>query len=385
MIRRWLAAALGCLLLAGCGGAPAASPSGSAASSKPSGGSAAAGDAQAKWDALVAAARKEGTLTLAVGAAGGATARQLLPPAFKEDFGIDLQVIVGPSTQLVSRLELERSSGQHTVDVAIGGADTMYHSFYGEKLIAPMKPLLIHPDVLNGDNWTSGKPWFMDPEQQYILRLSNGIAATPAVNSTMVNPAEFTSANDFLKPQYKGRMATIDPAINGAGAQHAVYLQVKLGADYVKKLYVDQAPVRTQDYRQMADWVARGNYPISIIMNVNDVEQAKKDGLPIKEIPPLKDMPGYVTAGSGLMAVLQDAPHPNAAQLFANWMALPRASAIYNRGLLTPSTLKTVKNDWAPDYSVPKPGVEYADLYDWDYTLNTYPKTFEALRKTLGS
>ncbi|HLQ35322.1 MAG TPA: extracellular solute-binding protein [Chloroflexota bacterium] len=370
------------LLLAACGGTAAPGGSGNAAA-KPA--TSLSGEARAKWDNLVAAAKKEGKVTLTVGPGGGAQARQVIPPAFKEDFGIDVEVLVSPSTQTISRLKLEQSSGLHTVDVAIGGSDTMYLSFYGEKLIGPMRPMLVHPDVLNGANWSDGKPWFMDPEQQYILRLSNGVTGQTAVNTKLVDPNELKSSDDLLKPQYKGKLAMFDPTINGSGAQHAVFLQVKLGPEYIKKLYVDQQPVRTQDNRQLGDWVGRGNYPIAISMNSATLEQAKQDGLPIKELPPFKETGGYVTAGSGLMAVIKDPPHPSATQLFVNWMALPHGQTVYNRAVQMVSPLTTVKSDWVPSYVVPTPGVDYFDLYDWDYTINTYPKIFDSIRKTLGT
>jgi iron(III) transport system substrate-binding protein len=368
--------------LAACGGTAAPAASGSAAA-KPA--ASLSGEAQAKWDALIAAAKKEGKLTLTVGQGGGAQARQTIPPAFKEDFGIDVEVLVSPSSQMVSRLKLEQSSGSQTMDVAIGGSDTMYLTLYGEKLIAPMRPLLIHPDVLNGANWSDGKPWLMDPEQQYILRISNGVTGQTVVNTSLVNPSELALATDMLKPQFKGKLAMFDPTINGSGAQHAVYLQVKLGTDFVKKLYVDQAPIRTQDNRQLADWVGRGNYPIAISMTAANIEPLKKDGLPVKELAPFKDAPGYLTAGSGLMAVLKGAPHPNATQLFVNWMAMPHGQAVYNRAVQMVSPLTTVKSDWVPDYVIPKPNVDYIDLYDWDYTFNTYPPAFDTIRKLLGT
>jgi len=371
------------LLLAACGGQAAAgqsAPPSVAASAAPS-----TASAGSQWDDLVAAAKKEGKITLTVGAGGGPQARTVIPPAFKEDFGIDVEVIVSPSTEMVSRLKLEQSSGLHTVDVAIGGSDTMYSSFYGDKLIAPMRPLLINLDVLNGTNWVSGKPWFMDPDQQYILRLSNGATGQTVVNTTSIKPSDLTSATDLLKPQYKGKLASFDPTINGAGAQHAVFLDVKLGIDFVKKLYVDQQSVRTQDNRQLADWVGRGNYPIAITMPSAYIEQSKHDGLPVTELPPFKDAPGYITAGSGLMAVLKDSPHPNAAQLFANWMAMPHGQTVYNRAQQMVSPLTTVKSDWVPSYVVPKPGVDYLDLYDWNYSVNIYPAALDEVRKALGS
>src|SRR5690349_16272676 len=82
------------LILAGCGGtaAPAASKAGGAPAA--SGATKPAASAGADWDALVAAAKKEGKVTITVGAGGGAQARQVIPPAFKEDFGIDVEVLV---------------------------------------------------------------------------------------------------------------------------------------------------------------------------------------------------------------------------------------------------------------------------------------------------
>ena len=373
-----------CLGLVACGGTPAASPSvGSPSAAKAEG--SAGGDWQAKWNSLVAAAKKEGRLVLAVAPGGGASARQAIPPAFKEDFGIEVEVIVGPSSQMVERLKLERSSGIHSVDVTIGGADTMYHSFYDEKLIQPFRDQLINPEALDPKRWTVGKPWFMDPEEQSILRISTGITGFAAINTKFFSPNDFTSFNDFLKPQYKGKLSTFDPTINGAGGQHAAYLEYKLGPEYIKKLYVDQQPVKSQDNRQLSDWVGRGNYPLSIVMNAVNIEQLKSDGLPVKELPFFKEAPGYLTGGSGLMAEIKDPPHPNAAALFLNWMAIDRGQTVYDRAVQLISPRSSIKSDWAPEYVVPKPGVEYTDSYSWDYTFNVYPKAFETVRKILGA
>jgi ABC-type Fe3+ transport system substrate-binding protein len=106
----------------------------------------------------------------------------------------------------------------------------------------------------------------------------------------------------------------------------------------------------------------------------------KKDGLPVQVLPAFKDAPGYLTGGSGLMAQLKDPPHPNAATLFVNWMAMDHAQTVYNRAVQLISPRTTVKSDWAPDYVVPKPGIEYVDTYDWDYVFKTYPTAFKTVR-----
>jgi len=373
--------------LSACGSSSAA-PSASAPAASPasaSAGASGAGNAQAKWDALVAAAKKEGKITLAVAPGGGASAREVIPPAFKQAFGIDVEVLVGPSSQLVERLKLEQSSGIHSVDVAIGGADTMYSSFYGDKLIAPVKDQLIRPEVMNPASWTIGHPWFMDPEEQSILRISSGLSGFTAINTNLVKAADLTSSSDFLKPEYKGKIAVFDPTINGSGGQHASYMLIKLGPDFVKKLYVDQQPVKTQDNRQFSDWVGRGNYPIGWGMNPANIEGLKADKLPVRELPTLKDVQPYLTGGSGLMVELKEPPHPNAAAVFLNWMAMPEGNAVYNKAIQMVSPLTTVKSDWVPDYVQPKAGVDYLDTYGWDYSLKTYPEAFKQLRQLLGA
>src|SRR5207249_2513769 len=118
---------------------------------------------------------------------------------------------------------------------------------------------------------------------------SSGLTGFSAINTQMLKTSDFTSWQDFLKPQYKGKIATFDPTINGAGSQHAAYLAYKLGADYVKKLYVDQQPQTTRDQRQLSDWVGRGNYPIGISMSANQIERLKADGLPAVELQGFKD------------------------------------------------------------------------------------------------
>jgi ABC-type Fe3+ transport system substrate-binding protein len=387
-----LPVAAGCLLLAACGGGSGATPAGSAASpagsgaaGKPAGSGAQASGAQTNWDALIAAAKKEGTLTLAVAPGGGSSARDVIPPAFKQDFGIDVEVLVGPSSQLVTRLKLEQSSGQSTVDVTIGGADTMYSSFYGDKLIEPMKPLLINPEAINPSSWFVGHPWFMDPEQQSILRIASGLSSFNVVNSTMVKPSELGSWDDWLKPQYKGKISSFDPTINGAGGQHAAYIEYRKGPDFIKQLYAGQQVTFTQDMRQFADWVGQGKYPIGLGMSIVNIESLKKDGFPVEILPSYPETPGYITGGSGLMAVLKNPPHPNAAQLFVNWMAMDRGQSVYDKAVQLISPRTTVKSDWAPDYAVPKPGVDYTDTYSWDYTNTTYPQAFKAVRQALGA
>src|SRR5204863_4392522 len=104
--------------------------------------------------------------------------------------------IAGRSGQLVERVKVERAAGIYSVDVYMSGPDTSFNVLYAEKLIDPLRPMLIVPEVTDPAKWKRGKPWFMDPEEQYVLRLFNSIDSLIFINTDYVKPEEMRSAKD---------------------------------------------------------------------------------------------------------------------------------------------------------------------------------------------
>ena len=70
--------------------------------------------------------------------------RQNLPRAFKERFGVDLEYLGGRSAKLVTRVENERAAGMYTLDVHLGGGDTVV-GMYQNGWLAPVRPQLGAP------------------------------------------------------------------------------------------------------------------------------------------------------------------------------------------------------------------------------------------------
>src|ERR1700722_8717456 len=100
-------------------------------------------DWQRTWDETLAAARKEGKVVI-VGTPKP-TMRNEIIPKFTTRFGIQVEFIAGRSGDIAERIRIERSSGIYSVDVHMSGPDTTLNVMYPEKLIAPLKPLLILP------------------------------------------------------------------------------------------------------------------------------------------------------------------------------------------------------------------------------------------------
>jgi hypothetical protein len=193
-----------------------------------------------QWSELVAAAQKEGRVVIL--APPDTAVRQALPAAFKARYGITVDYLGGRSSESAGKMRSEREAGVYTVDVALAGIQTMATIFYREKMLVPLRPLLIDPDVIDPGKWKRGSLWFMDPEQQYILRLFNTAGANFYVNTQFAKPSDFHSARDLLDPKWKGKISMADPTVPGTGSNQAARFYVQFGEDYVKRLYVDQQP-----------------------------------------------------------------------------------------------------------------------------------------------
>ena len=146
-------------------------------------------DWEKKWDELVADAKKEGKVVII--APPDPQVREALPAAFKAKYGITVEYLGGRSSETAAKMRAERNAGVYTVDVALSGIQTMAAIFYREKMLDPIDDtVLMLPEVTEGKYWKTGKPWFMDPEGKYILRLFNTCHRDVLPQYQLVKPEE---------------------------------------------------------------------------------------------------------------------------------------------------------------------------------------------------
>jgi iron(III) transport system substrate-binding protein len=336
------------------------------------------------WDELAAAARREGTLVV-LGPAHQEV-RRVLGPAFKKRFGVEMEYLGGSGGAAASRLRAERSAGLYTADVGLAAIQTLATVFYAEKMLDPIKPLLVMPEVVDGSKWKKGELWFPDPEQQYVLRLFSYMGESFTVNTDYVKPEDMLTAHQLLlDPKWKGKIAVHDPRSSGTGSNIAAQLYAQLGGeDFLKKFYVDQKPMISGTERQITDWLLRGTYPIAVGGDFGEVEKMRDEGLPVLAVYDLPDMKAVITGGNGMIVVFNRAPHPNAAKLFVNWLASKEGLEIYARA----SVRVTTRNDideasFLPPETIPQAGVEYFDSYDWEFSVDTKAKVRKIMEKML--
>lgn len=334
------------------------------------------------WDQLVAAARTEGKVVV-VGPPD-ADVRRELPKAFKKRFDIDLEYIGGRGRSSAARIATERAAGHYTADAVIAGLSTLAIVYYREKMLDPLKPALVLPEVLNGSKWKRGGLWFVDPEKNYVLRISNNVQRSFYINTAKVKADEIRSIKDLVDPKWRGKIAMDDPTLSGSGLTLAARVYISQGKDFVKKLFVDQKPRISRDRRQLADWLVRGTYPIVFNAGDDDVAEARKQGFPVKEVDDVIGLPLTTSAGFGMIGLLNRAPHPSAAKVFVNWIASREGMEIYSRARAEVPTRNDIDEaSYLAPEAIPKPGIEYFDTYDWDFVVTKRAQIRRIMKKMM--
>ena len=312
------------------------------------------------WDETLAAAKKEGKVVI-LGSPDPVMRNEIIP-AFQSRYGISVEYIaVSNSGQASGRIKTERQSGIYSVDVFLSGLGTTVNVYYPEKMIAPIKPLLVLPDVTDGSKWKRGKPWFIDPDEQYILMLFANVDSHFYINTDFVEPDEVRSAKDLLNSKWTGKISSEDPTSSGTGANTAGHILRELGPDFTKKLYIDQKPAVSRERRQLTDWLARGTYPICFTCRTDDIRQLLKEGFKIMEVFQLSDLKNRLNSSPFILSYADRAPHPNAARVFINWLIGKEALEIYSRGYESPTLRTDVDESFLDPDNIPKPGMSYTD------------------------
>ena len=283
-----------------------------------------------QWKQLIAAAQKEGKLV--VEASGGA-GRRYRPVArfFGKKFGIDVTFATGRDAG--ERIMAERHAGKYLVDIMMLSQSTPLKLLIPAGALAPLPPLLIHPEVTDTSLWFRGRHFWGDATEKYILFFAGNARLSPVTfyyNTKLLTPddvAGLKSMWDFVKKDPKpswAKKVVAEPPTEQATQYASAYAHPDLGAEWVRE-FVSNPHINWQtNDRLIVDGLARGKYAIAIFIagtNRRDLEDLQEKGLPVKEFTsPLKERPHISLSGSSSAIHQLDRPlHPNAAKLFLNW------------------------------------------------------------------
>lgn len=252
----------------------------------------------AAWDKLVEDARKEGGVTIY--SSQGLKQLNELGKRFEAKYGIPVQVVRAVETDLWPRIDVEHETGA-------GIADIMSAAATGPIIERSRKGFAVAP----------AGPAFDDPVYDKAARVpegtyfENGAVVLTFSWNTALWPQGLTTYEDILDPALKGKVGVV-LARTQSQVDFYLYLTRKYGEEFITRLAA-QEPHLYPGVLPIAQAVASGE--IAVGLHTESMVDEKAAGAPV-ESRFLPDPWGARYYGM----ILKSAPHPNAAQLLANFM-----------------------------------------------------------------
>lgn len=313
---------------------------------------------QTEWEKTLSAAEREGMITV-YGQARHPVSAAI--QAFTQYYPkIKLNFIGGPGSELGHRVMAEKRADKHLVDVAIGGSGTHVRVYYKANLLEPLSSAFIMPEVKDGSAWWGKKHLYADTERRYVFLFQGNVSSRMgAYNTDLVKPGEIKSWWDLVHPKWKGKIVMTSPKVSG-NIQSWVFLHVspELGPKFLRRLLGDMEVTFSASERQMMDWLATGRYPIHLMAKEDNVQKAKEQGLPVEELFSQKEG-GDISSGSGHISFFKNAPHPNAARVYINWILSREGQLTWQRITAENSLRMDIPKHMVDPREVPKEGVNY--------------------------
>ena len=332
-----------------------------------------------EWEALKAAAREEGKFVLAT---GNTASRGLVPVirgVFGEQFGIQVVINAGNGGQHMARISAERAGGRFELDAIIHSRTTLGNRLGPAGFLAPIQEQIIHPDALDLSKWFGGRLWWREPDGvEPKFSVSTAVRALPnpidpGYNTDLLSEAdiaEIDSVWDFLDDRWKGQIIAMSPLEGGTAARlQLIYTHEEMGPEWLARFYGKDLDVTfVAEDRQIVDAVALGTHTFSMFdLGAGSVFPILKiQGMPV-DVWSKNLKEGGIMAATGAVswtALLDRAPHPNAAKLWLNWWLTQEGQTAYNTLFAGGGQAPSLREDVPPGVTLPQqrriPGAVYA-------------------------
>lgn len=324
---------------------------------------------QVDWEKSLEAARKEGVVSVYFWQ-GGNLEKAL--QAFRKRYPeIRLATVGGRGSSFIVRITSEMRAGKHLADICICGVTSPYKVLYKNKALDNIVSAFILPEVKDPSGWWRGKHHYQDPEGKYIFVYRGEPAGTRIFYHTkLVNPGELKSYWDILHSKWKGKIVAIDPN-ESAGGWRQLYYNHQLGSSFVSRLFGDMEITFVRDDRQATDWLAIGKFALGFF--ITGIPEAKQQGLPVDELPyeNMKEPATLYSGPNGTIALMKQAPHPDAAKVFINWFLSREGQTVFQEVMNTPvdqveSMREDIQKDPVPLGLRRKKGSDYISMFTPD-------------------
>jgi len=223
---------------------------------------------------------------------------------------------------VIEQILRERQAGIYKWDVYVGGTPSILQTLKPAGAFQPLRPTILLPEILADSAWFGGFDFgWVDKERTYTFTFDFTLNPVIWVNWDVVKPADLKSFADLAKPQFAGKIVWDDPRLPGQGVSVAQRFLVNFGPAWLKRFFAQQKVTYIANPRQLAEWVVAGKYPIGIGLAPQELKIFKQHELGKNVSDFLVPLPHpSLEYGYGTVSMLSQAPHPNAAKVYVNWL-----------------------------------------------------------------
>lgn len=294
---------------------------------------------------LLEKARQEGTLTLYTSLASKES--MPLAKAFEKKYGIKVELWRATSDKVVQRAVTEGQARRHVFDVVETNGPEV-EMLAREALLSEFHSP--HFADFPPAAFPSHRLWVTDRLNFFVV----------AFNTNKFKRADLpTHYEGFLDPKWKGQIG-----IEATDAEWMATIIKKLGTERGTKLFEKLSAMRP-DVRKshilLAEMVGAGEVPVALTVYNSEVESLKRRGGPMDwvAVEPVIGRPQGI-------ALAKNAPHPNAALLFADYVLSPEGQELFNSMGRVPASLKVKSTLNNFPYTMVDPGTVLDESEKWE-------------------
>jgi iron(III) transport system substrate-binding protein len=260
----------------------------------------------AEWQEVLDAANEEGELLVYTSSGATEPAFALFEKAYPD---IDITIERQPTADLVTRLDQELSVEAPGADVAFHSQEQWYSERGEDGLLAPLR---LSPEV--AEDFAD-----LDTARYYIP-----VSRTPytlAYNTKIGQPVK--TIEELIDVAGDTPVGILDPASGVPTAYQVFKWSEVYGEDLVDRLTGLDLVVHSSG-STMSQSLAAGEIGYGINMSAGYIAPLKEESAPVDEVV-FEEATVGPQYGPGVIAT---ASHPNAAQVFVNWLMSPEGQGV---------------------------------------------------------
>lgn len=286
-----------------------------------------------EYDATLAAAMEEGTVSI-IGHESELR-RAIVKDEFEKRFpGITVEYLGLPGGEADARCESEWEAGVFNYDVVMARCVNFLFEIADEGGLQRISDNIILDNLLEEDLWVGGfDESFLDTQDEYIFSFGAFSLSITWQRTDLLPQDEITRIEQLLDPKYAGKIGFADPRESFLSNYQTAFIFENSGEEGLRTLFEDNGSPIFGTGDQLIDTMVRTDdlymavgFPDHRLKSFQDAGLEAANNIE----PTQFENACWMGRTNGFVAIPTDNPHPNATKIWTNWVLGPEAQELWS-------------------------------------------------------